>query len=102
MEDAYWSFKDIIAHQGPLTKEDAHYKQSSYNVMIKWDTGETSYEPLSLIVRDDPYLCSLCQGTWSVKHTWLETSQELCQNQQKTPQSISAIQSLTSQKRNKV
>ena len=26
MEDAYWSFKDIIAHQGPLTKEDSHYK----------------------------------------------------------------------------
>ena len=26
MEDAYWSFKDIIAHQGPLTKEDPHYK----------------------------------------------------------------------------
>ena len=54
MEDAYWSFKDIIAHQGPLTKEDPHYKGSSYDVMIEWDTGETSYEPLSLIVQDDP------------------------------------------------
>ena len=45
IEDAYWSFKDIIAHQGPLTKEDPHYKGSSYNVMIKWDKGETSYGP---------------------------------------------------------
>ena len=56
MEDAYWSFKDITAHQGPLAKEDPHYKNkgSSYNVMIKWDTGETTYKPLSLIVQDDP------------------------------------------------
>ena len=49
MEDAFCSFKDMIAHQGPLTKEDPHYKASSYNVMISWDTGETSYEPLSPI-----------------------------------------------------
>ena len=59
MEDAYWSFKDIIAHQGPLTKEDPHYKRSSYNVMNKWDTGETSYEPLSLIIQDDPISCAV-------------------------------------------
>ena len=26
MEDAYWSFKDIIAHQSLLTKENPHYK----------------------------------------------------------------------------
>ena len=39
MENAYWSFKDIIGHQGPLTKEDPHYKGSSYHVMIEWNTG---------------------------------------------------------------
>ena len=59
MEDAYWSLKDIIAHQGPLTKEDPHYKGNSYNVMRKWDAGEMSYEPLSLIVQDDPITCAV-------------------------------------------
>ena len=59
MEDAYWPFKDIIAHQGPLTKEDPHYKGSSYNVMIEWDTGETKYEPSSLIIQDDPITCAV-------------------------------------------
>ena len=59
MEDGYWSFKDIIAHQGPLTKEDPHYKGSSYNVMIELDTGETKYEPLSLIIQDDPITCAV-------------------------------------------
>ena len=45
MEDAYWSFKDIIAHQGPLTKEDTHYKGSSYNVMIEWDAWRQHMNP---------------------------------------------------------
>ena len=40
MEDAYWSFKVIIAHQGPLTKEDPHYKGSSYNAMIDGTQGD--------------------------------------------------------------
>ena len=47
MENSYWSFKDIIAHQGPLTKEGPHYKGSCYNGMIEQDPGETIYEPLS-------------------------------------------------------
>ena len=63
MEDAYWSSKDIIAHQGPLTKEDPHYKGSSYNVMIEWDTGKTSYEPLSLIIQDHPITCAVYAKT---------------------------------------
>ena len=69
MEDAYWSFKDIIACQGPLTKEDPHYKGSPCNVMIKWDTGETSYEPLSLIVQDDP----ITYAIYAKKHSLLNT-----------------------------
>ena len=56
MEDAYWCFKDIIAHQ----KEDPHYNGSSYNVMIKWDTGETSYEPFLIPnCPDDPITCAV-------------------------------------------
>ena len=68
-EDAHWSFKDIIAHQGPLTKEDPHFKGSSYNVMIEWETGETTYEPLSLIVQDDPINCAV----YAKKHGLLNT-----------------------------
>ena len=69
MEDAYWSLKDIIVHQGPLSKEDPHYKGSSYNVMIEWDTGETSYEPLSLIIQDNPMTCAV----YAKKHGLLNT-----------------------------
>ena len=79
MEDAYWSFKDIIAHQCPPTKEDPHYKGSSYNVMIEWDTGETSYEPLSLIVQDDPITCAV----YAKKHGLLNTPGSISRNMSK-------------------
>ena len=69
IEDAYWSFKGTVAHQRPPTKEDTHYKGSSYNVMIEWDTGETTYETLSSIVQDDPITCSV----YAKKHGLLNT-----------------------------
>ena len=56
-------------HQGPPTKEDTHYKGSSYNVIIEWDTGETTYEPLSLIIQDDPITCAV----YAKKHGLLNT-----------------------------
>ena len=69
MEDAYWSFKDIIAHQGPITNKDPHYKGSSYNVMIEWNTRETTYETFSLIIQDDPITCAI----YAKKHGLLYT-----------------------------
>ena len=52
-------FRGITVHQGPLTKEDPQYKGSSYNVMVEWETGETSCEPLSLIAKDDSITCAV-------------------------------------------
>ena len=54
-------------HQGPPTKEDTHYR--TYNVMIEWDTGETTYEPLPLIIQDDPITCAI----YAKKHGQLNT-----------------------------
>jgi hypothetical protein len=36
MEDTRkWNFREILAHQGPLTKEHPDYNGSSYNLKIK-------------------------------------------------------------------
>ena len=72
-------------------------------MMIESDTGETTYEPLSLIIQDDSITCAVYDKKHGqLKHTWLESSQEICQNQQKTPHSSQAIQTLTDQKSHKV
>ena len=56
-EDLY-KFRAITGHQGPLSPQDENYKGSKYNVMVEWETGEISDEPLSLIAADDPVTCA--------------------------------------------
>ena len=52
-EDLY-KFRAITGHQGPLSPQDENYKGSKYNVIVEWETGEITEEPLSLIAADDP------------------------------------------------
>ena len=55
----YWRFERIVAHQGPLKPRDPDYKGSRYNVLIEWPTGETTFEPLSIIGKDAPVVCAI-------------------------------------------
>ena len=54
-----WKFKRIVSHQGPLSDKDPNYKGSKYNVMIEWENGETTSEPLSILAVDDPVTCAI-------------------------------------------
>ena len=44
--DGLWKFRNILDHQGPLMSKHPDYKGSSYNVIVEWETGECSWEPL--------------------------------------------------------
>jgi hypothetical protein len=43
--DITWKFKHIVSHE---------YKGSQCNVLIEWESGEITNEPLKLIAADDP------------------------------------------------
>jgi hypothetical protein len=58
-EDAVWKFKRIFAHQGPLAPNDQHWKGSKFNVGIEWETGERTFEPLTIAAADDPVTCAI-------------------------------------------
>ena len=57
--DLLFKFKDILAHQGPLESTDPNHKGSKYNVMVEWEPGEVTYEPLTLISKEDPINCAV-------------------------------------------
>ena len=57
--DKLWHFKDIIAHEGPLTPNDPSYKGSSNNVLVAWEDGSQTFEPLNVIGTDSPVACAL-------------------------------------------
>ena len=57
--DKYWKFKDIIAHEGPLKPHDPSYKGSLYNVLVEWEDGSKTFEPLTTIGADSPVVCAM-------------------------------------------
>ena len=68
--DSLFKFRDIVAHQGPLESTDPNHKGSKYNVMVEWEYGEVTYEPLTLISKDDPITCAI----YAKKHDLLDTT----------------------------
>ena len=68
--DSLFKFRDIVAHQGPLESSDPNHKGSKYNVMVEWESGEVTYEPLILISKDDPITCAV----YAKKHDHLDTT----------------------------
>jgi hypothetical protein len=57
--DHVWKFTCIIVHEGPIKPGHWDYKGSEYNVMIEWENGETTTEPLHLIATDNPVMCTI-------------------------------------------
>jgi hypothetical protein len=49
VEEGEWKFKEILHHDGPLTKTSPNYKGSRWNVHILWETGEISIKPLKVL-----------------------------------------------------
>ena len=47
--DSLFKFRDIVAHQGPLE--------------VEWESWEVTYEPLTLISKDDPITCAVFAKT---------------------------------------
>ena len=57
MDQELFKFRSIIGHQGPLAASDPDWKASKYIVQVEWETGEITYEPLSIVAADDPVAC---------------------------------------------
>ena len=58
MDQELYRFRAIIGHQGPLLASDSDWKGSKYNVQVELETGEITFEPLSIIAADDPVTCA--------------------------------------------
>ena len=49
----------VSAYEGPLDPRHPNWKGSKYNVMVEWENGEITSEPLAIIAKDDPVTCAL-------------------------------------------
>ena len=58
MDQELYKFRAIIRHQGLLLASNPDWKRSKYNAQVEWETGEITFEPLSIIAADDPVTCA--------------------------------------------
>ena len=58
ISDDLYKFRALIGHQGPLKATDPNRKGCKYSVLVNWETGENTYEPLSVLATDDPVTCA--------------------------------------------
>ena len=59
LDNGLYKFKCIKDHRGPYTSSDPEYFGSSCNLLMEWETGEMTWEPLSNIIASDPYTCAI-------------------------------------------
>ena len=59
ISDDLVKFRTLISHQEPLKPTDANWKGCKYNVLVDWETGEKTYECLSVLAVDDPVTCAM-------------------------------------------
>ena len=52
-EGHIWSYRKILAHTGPFTNKDKEHKGSSYNVLIEWENGDITEEPLNWMIKEN-------------------------------------------------
>ena len=51
-------FRALIGYQGPLKPTDPNWKGCKFNGLVEWETGEKTYEPLSILAADDQVTCA--------------------------------------------
>ncbi len=49
-----YDFSSIMTHQGPIARDHKNFRGHRYNLKIKWNTGQTTWEPLHNFLEDAP------------------------------------------------
>jgi hypothetical protein len=70
--NGFWNFKHIVGHEGPFRTSNPEYKGSRYNVLVEWENGEITSEPLNIFGKDDPVTCTVyaCEHGLLEKEGW--------------------------------
>ena len=84
-DETLYKFRAITDHHGPLKENDSNYNGSLNNVMVEWETGDVTEEPLSIIAKDDPVTCAAHAKEHNLLHLSEWTKLKHIAKHQKTP-----------------
>ena len=57
INDDLYKLKALIGHQRPPKAPNRNLKRCKYNVLVEWETGEKTHEPLPVLAAHDPVTC---------------------------------------------
>ena len=57
-ENETYKLRVSIGHQRPPKAPNPNLKRCKYNVLVEWETGEKTHEPLPVLAADDPVTCA--------------------------------------------
>jgi hypothetical protein len=86
-----WFFKEILDHKGPLTSKSKGWKGSKWNVLVQWDDGSKTWEPLNdMIEADKVTVAAYAQkknllgtdGWKSLKNRWARNAKKVARKVQ--------------------
>ena len=69
INDDLFKFRALNGHQGPLKTTYTNWKGCKHNVLVEWETGEKTYEPLSDLAAHDPVTCASYAKENGLSHT---------------------------------
>ena len=58
INDDLYKFRPLNDHQGPPKAPDPNLKKCQYNILVEWETGEKTHEPLPVLTADAPVTCA--------------------------------------------
>ena len=56
--DVLYKLRASIGHQGPPNAPEPNLNRCKYNVLIEWETGEKTHEPIPGLATDNPATCA--------------------------------------------
>jgi hypothetical protein len=48
------TYRGFVGHDGPLKPSSPKFNGSSWNLLVHWEDGTQTWEPLTILVKDDP------------------------------------------------
>ena len=48
------AYREFVGHDGPLTPKSPKYNGSAWNLLVAWEDGSQTWEPLAILAKDDP------------------------------------------------
>ena len=92
-ENGLHNFKPFQHCGGPYSPCDTEYLGSSYNLLVEWEVGEVTWEPVGNIIADDPYSFTVYAKKFDLLST--QGSEKIYQISKEPHQNSEEIQVLT-------